>query len=93
MPAANEYTDEFPMGVLIKMFGNLALELEAEEFFIVPQLPGQGHHANVGIVFECGLKRDDILEIVLGMGTGVCRQKPFVPPCFGLLYFILRPCI
>ncbi len=90
MPASDNQAVEFPQGVSVKVFADLAFDFEADIFFIVPEFPRQGRHGYIGVVIKTRLECEHVVDIVLGGDSAVDGQKPFVPVCVIFVFAIFR---
>ena len=84
MPASDDQTVEFPESVVVEVFADLAFDFEADIIFVMPEFPCQSCDGNIIVILEFGIERENILDIVLGMGAAVGGQKPL-----GSYYVIL----
>jgi hypothetical protein len=90
VPASDNQAVEFPEGVVVEVFADLALELEADVFFIVPEFSCQSYHGNIVVILEFGVEGENISDIVLGVGAGINGQKPFESFYVTLAFVFIR---
>ena len=90
MPASDNKAIEFPEGVVVEVFADLALDFEADIFFKVPEFPRQSCHGNIVIIFEFGIECENISDVILNVGAAINSQKPFVSFYVILIFAVIR---